>query len=424
MRCVHFPTTAAVLAFTLAGPAIAQQAKPTVPVTTAQETAAAPATAPGLCQAGITKEARNALVALQTAVLAKNAADIALKMAAAKALAKSQDDHCFIALMQVQAAVDANDLSTVAPALETQLASGSVPATRIAGLFENLGKLQYNKGAYGPASAALERAVAIEPGRAGAVIMLAETRVKQNRIPDAFELYRKAIAMEKAAGRVPVQNWYRRALSVANDARSPVAFGFSRDLVAAYPNAQNWGDAARVYRSLSNVESDATIDLYRLQRQTRSLSGEAEYGRYALMLITKGFPGEAKAMLDEGFAAGTVDRNNASIKSLYAEATSKSAGDRRSLDGQAKAALASAAAKPAMVLGEAYYGYGEYAKAAAMFRAALGKAGVDTELANLRLGMALAASGDKAGAASTLALVKGTRADIAQYWALLAATRP
>ena len=76
-----------------------------------------------------------------------------------------------------------------------------------------------------------------------------------------------------------------------------------------------------------------------------------------------------------------------------------------------------------MALGEAYYGYGDYAKAAAMFRAALGKSGVDAELANLRLGMSLAASGDKAGATTALNLVTGPRAEIARYWLTYLETR-
>ena len=40
------------------------------------------------------------------------------------------------------------------------------------------------------------------------------------------------------------------------------------------------------------------------------------------------------------------------------------------------------------------------------------------DLANLHLGMALARSGDKAGATAALNAVTGPRADIAKYWLL------
>ena len=76
-----------------------------------------------------------------------------------------------------------------------------------------------------------------------------------------------------------------------------------------------------------------------------------------------------------------------------------------------------------MVTGDAYLGYGEYAKAAELYRAALTKSGVDTNLANLRLGIALARSGDKAGATAAFNAVTGPRADIAKYWLLYLSTR-
>ena len=69
-----------------------------------------------------------------------------------------------------------------------------------------------------------------------------------------------------------------------------------------------------------------------------------------------------------------------------------------------------------MVTAEAYYGYGDYAKAADLFRAALGKQGVDKDLANLRLGMALARAGDKAGATAALNAAGGAQAEIAKLW--------
>ena len=407
-------------------PALAQYgpAAPAQPIAVQPMSSATAAATPApLCQAGISKGARNALVALQTAVAAKDSANIPTLTAAAQAVAKSNDDRCFIGQMQVKAAVDSDNLTAVPAALEVQLASGGVPATRIALFYEGLGQTFYGKANYAEAGKALERAVALDATRSGSVILLAETRAKQNRVADALPLYRKAIAMETAAGRVADSKWYGRALTVAHEAKNPLAYGLTRDWVTAFPSPSNWRDAVRIYANVSGANDDVLIDLYRLQRQTKSLAGESDHARYAQALITKGFAGEAKAMLDESFASKAADPTRASLKSYHTLATSRAAGDRASLDGQGKAALANPAAKPAMVLGEAYFGYGDYAKAAAMFRAARGKSGVDAELVNLRLGMALAASGDKAGAATALALVTGPRAEVARYWETYAKTR-
>lgn len=376
-----------------------------------------------VCQAGISKGARGALVALQTAVVAKNSTAIAGLVAAASALAKTGDDRCFIAQMQMKAAVDSNNLPGVAAAIAAQQASGSVPQATIAALYEDLGQLQYKAAAYGDAGTSFERSIKLAPTVGSAVVMLAETRTRQGRIAEALPLYRKAISIETAAGRKAEEKWYKRPIAVAYGAKSPLTYGLARDWVAAYPTARNWREAVFLYGEMSGIDDAALIDLYRLQRINRALVGNADYGRYAQLALDRGFPGEAKGVLDEGFAAAAIDRNQATLKALHALAATKSAGDRAALAAQARTALAGAQAKPVMVLGEAYFGYGDYAKAAELFRAAQGKAGVDAGLANLRLGMALAAAGDKAGATAALSLVQGPRAEIAKYWLTYAAMR-
>ena len=138
MRRLLVPTMAALTALTSVvaiSPALAQYgpAAPSRPEVAPQSTpnAAAAATPLVPCQAGISKGARAALIALQAAVVAKDSANIPPRIAAAQAVAKSNDDRCFIAQLQVKAAVDANDLKAIPAALEAQLASGSIPATPV-----------------------------------------------------------------------------------------------------------------------------------------------------------------------------------------------------------------------------------------------------------------------------------------------------
>jgi len=73
-------------------------------------------------------------------------------------------------------------------------------------------------------------------------------------------------------------------------------------------------------------------------------------------------------------------------------------------------------AKKAMVTAEAYYGYGDYAQAADLYRTALTKGGVDKDLANLRLGMSLLGAGDKAGATAAFNAAGGVQAPVAKLW--------
>ena len=405
----------AALALGAASSAAAQQAAPA--------TGTATPAAPAVCQADISKGARNALAALQTAVKAKNSAAIPGLVTAAQAVAKTGDDKCFIGQMQYFAALQANDYRGAFTALGVQRATGRVPAQTFAAQYDNLGRLQYEAKAFAEAATSFEEALKINPNAGETIVMLAETRNKQQRVAEALPLYQKAIAAEVAEGRKPSESWYRRLVAVAYNNRSPLATSAALDWVAAYPNAKNWRDAIKITTDGSTLDEVSKLDLLRLARLNRALDGEADYHKLAVGALGRGFPGEAKAVLDEGFASNAVTRSSKALGPLYAQATAKAAGDRASLDGQAATARAGAAARPLMSLGEAYFGYGDYAKAAEMYRVALTKSGVDSALANLRLGMALAASGDTAGARTALGLVTGARQEVARYWLTYLATR-
>jgi Flp pilus assembly protein TadD len=103
------------------------------------------------------------------------------------------------------------------------------------------------------------------------------------------------------------------------------------------------------------------------------------------------------------------------VAELKKSADAKTAADKASLPGLEKESKTNP--KSALGTGDAYYGYGDFAKAAAMYKLAVGGAGIDPNTVNLRLGAALARSGDLAGAKTALEQVKGgPREALAQYW--------
>ncbi|MBA3577958.1 MAG: hypothetical protein H0W39_10190, partial [Sphingomonas sp.] len=129
--------------------------------------------------------------------------------------------------------------------------------------------------------------------------------------------------------------------------------------------------------------------------------------------------GEAKAILDEGFAANVVKRSDPSFSQLYTLASQRTKGDRESLPA---APGASSTARQIVITGDAHFGYGDYSKAADFYRAALAKPDADKDMINLHLGMALARQGDKAGATAALNAVGGTNSELAKYWLLYLST--
>lgn len=367
-------------------------------------------------QPKVSKGALKEISALQAAVNAKDTANIPAALAAAKAKAKSKDDNYVIAQLQLKAAVDANDKAAMLTGLQDVLNSGFLSPAETLPLYMNVGQLNYNAKSYDAAAAAFEQVLKLDPNHLDATVMLAETRNGQGRSAEAVGLIQKAIAARTAAGQKADESWYKRAVALAFNAKMPNATELGRQWVAAYPNAKTWRDTIRIYQTTSQMDDSGLLDTMRLAQATGALAGESDYFRYTDTLMKKGFPGEAKTVLEQGFAANSISKSKATFSQLYSLATTKSQGDQASLDASAKTAMAAATARQAMVTAEAYYGYGDYQKAAELLRAALGKQGVDKDLANLRLGMALARAGDKTGATAALNAAGGSQAEVAKLW--------
>lgn len=401
----------------LASPAAAQYGMPAPKAPSTPQTKPADE-APPSDQKGpsISNAARKEIIALQTAVNAKNVAAIPAALAAAQAKAKTKDDRYVIAKLQLKAAVDANDTNAMTQGVEAVIASGYAQPAELLTLNLGLGKLQYNGKAYDKAGASLEQVLKIDPNNVEALVVLGETRNAQGRAAEGVGLIQKAIAVRTAAGQKPEEAWYKRAVKLSFDAKLPNTPALAQEWVAAYPSPKNWRDAIRIYQTSTGLDDASLIDSMRLARAAGALQGENDYFRFTNTLVTKGFPGEAKAVLDEGFAAKAIDRSRATFSQLYTVASSRSQGDRSSLAASATAAKAAADAKKAMVTAEAYYGYGDYAQAADLYRAALTKSGVDKDLANLRLGMSLLGAGDKAGATAAFNAAGGAQASVAKLW--------
>ena len=424
--------TAAALMGASTGPLLAQNygssAPQTPPPVMQPPPASAPATAtavaaPPLCSMKISGGARPKLVALQKATDAKDAAAMPGALEAARAAVKTPDDNCVLGQLMLKGAADRSDMAGMGAAVDVLVKSGVANAVALGPIASTIGKMRYNAKDYAGAATAFQQTVAIVPNDAEAHVLLGDTKAKLNQIDDGMAEFAKAFAIKKAAGQPIDESWLKRAVALSYDAKSPRVYAISRQWLSAYPSPKNWRDSLKIYSFVSGQPSAELVDVYRLQRANKALQGDADYANYAIALLQKGYPGEAKAVLEEGIAAGKVQRSSASIGPLLAQATTKSAGDRASLVALAKAATASADSKKAMNVADAYYGYGDYAQAATLYRTALAKSGADAPTANLRLGMALAMAGDKAGAQVALTAVTGPKAEIAQYWLIYLAQR-
>jgi tetratricopeptide (TPR) repeat protein len=148
-------------------------------------------------------------------------------------------------------------------------------------------------------------------------------------------------------------------------------------------------------------------------RATGSLSNAADYSLYATAASEQMNYNEAQAVIDQGLASKQIDPSNPLFRDIITGLKAKPKATEADLVQAVKDAKDG---KAFVRIGDRYYAMGNYAKAAELYRQAIGKAGVDPSIANMHLGMALAQTGDKAGATAAFNAVSGNLAEIAKYW--------
>lgn len=408
-------TTALAIA-AMAAPAAAQYGPTAPPPSTATQSAAPAAGAAATPEKKIvlSKEASKAIIDLQKSVQANDTANIPAKLAAAKAVAKNADDKFAIGQLQRQAATAANDMNGIVEATDYLAASGYLGGNVVASLYNSAGIKFFNAKDFTRAAAMFQKGVAADPNGAESVRLLGEAKNSLGQTAEAAPLMLKALQIATAAGQKPVEDDYKRALSIAYNAKLPVAVDLGKMWVKAYPNAESWRNAVAIYRNMMQPEVEGTLDLLRLLRANNALTTAGDYTLFASAASQQGNFGEAQAVMDEGIANKKLDAGSSLAKEILDGLKTKPKPGAAELEASAKAAKTPTAL---MAVGNRFYGIGNYARAAELYRAAA-SAGANAGLANLHLGMALARAGDKAGAATALKAVSGEYAGVASYWLL------
>ncbi len=377
-----------------------------------------PAAAPAMT---LSKEFRAAAAPAQAAVKT-NPAGADAAVTAAEAAARTPDDKFFAAQLRLQAGGALKDQAMQQKAVLAMIGSGSALASN------DLPRLNFYAGQFAYTANDFPKAIQYlsESDRLGyksatqdTYLLLAESYFKSNNIPVGLSFVDKAVAASTAAGTKPPEAWFARAASVAYKAKlNSETAKWTRQQVRAYPSLDNWRSALVIYRDSAQRDGSLNLDIFRLMRLTKSLAGERDYYEFASLATERGLPGEAKSVIDEGLATNAVPAGSKALSELRGMAAAKIASDQASLTSSEKQAAASANGRVAASTADAYLGYGQDAKAIPLYRTALTKGGVDADAVNTHLGIALARSGDKAGARTSFSAVKGPRADIAAFWLL------
>jgi tetratricopeptide (TPR) repeat protein len=194
-------------------------------------------------------------------------------------------------------------------------------------------------------------------------------------------------------------------------------------LVTHYPAAEYWADLVPRLQRKPGFNDRLLLDSLRLMRHAGALEDADDFVELAQLALKAGQPGEAQAVVDEGFAKGVLGKGSSAASHQKLQATAR----KQAADDQAQFTASEAQARKAgdgaalVSLGQALVTANQVDKGLALMTDGLAK-GVarQPQDARLRLGVALLTHGHRDQALPLLQGLQGNdgAADLGRLWLL------
>jgi tetratricopeptide (TPR) repeat protein len=193
-------------------------------------------------------------------------------------------------------------------------------------------------------------------------------------------------------------------------------------LVLYYPSPNYWASLIGNLQRRSGFSDRLALDVQRLQRAVHTLDTADGYTELAELALAADLPGEARSVLEEGYARHLLGTGPGAARQarLKALADKNFEDDRQRLD-QSVAAAGDADPNRVEELGEQYLSLGEIDKGSVLVEQSLRKGQLrHADDARLHLGLAYLNAGQPAKAVQIFRTVGGTdgAADLAKLWIL------
>lgn len=368
----------------------------------------------------LSKPVQAALSAAQDAYGKKDYATMQAKLTEADAALQTDDDKKVTAQMHLQLAAAQQDPAAEAKAIATLVALPSIDQDQRIHYLHVQAQLADNANDLATERTSLQTLSQLVPNDSNTWLALGDLDAKQKDYAAALTDTEKGVALLQQANQPVDPAVAHNLYAYAHNSRNAAAVAkYAPLMVAAQPSAANWQLAIDDTLAGTRLDEQGQLDLYRLKASVGAMEGGSDWAAYADIAARHGLPGEAVQVLDTAKQKG-AHVNPTDDASIRGPASSKIAADKASLPGAEAGARAAATGQKAMGLADAYLSYGDNAKAVEFYQLAIqkGGAGVNTDAAETRLGIALARSGQKDQAKAAFAKVTGPRQPLASLWSL------
>ncbi len=347
---------------------------------------------------------------------------------AAKAAIKSEDDKIEAGIFISDVGRQSNNMALREEGVDLILSSTSLDATlRQAYLFQ---KAAF---AYDAKKYAVAEPIFIQAYEAGYRTneiekLISDSQGQQKKYKEALVWLRKAVDAKVAANQPVPPIWYGLGGNYAqNKLKDSISANYwLREYARADGKPEAWHDAVAVLVSSTNFNLQETLDIWRLARLNNAMLYQNDYVAYIDAADVKRYPKEVQAVLDEGFAKGTISRQNITFSEAYGLATQGIKLDNYDVATRERDARAAKTPYDTLLAAEYFFSINNYTLARDLYALALkngngriaDKTGVDqTDRANMRLALSQIALREYDNAKASLGKMTGAnRKTIAEYW--------
>jgi outer membrane protein assembly factor BamD (BamD/ComL family) len=337
---------------------------------------------------------------------------------------KTANESYMIERMRLAAASGAGDVETAAKSFEA--VSARVNAADRLRMIESLAGAYYRAKDYAKAMQWGQRYFK-EGGTSGAIrTLLIQSQYLAGDFAGAARELTTEIQQAEKSGSAPGEDRLKLLVNATlklNDTNGYV-WALER-LVTHYPKKEYWVDLLARLQRKPNFSDRLALDTYRLSLATDTLSKPGDYMEMAQLALQAGYPGEARQVVDKGFAAnvlgqGAEAERHKRLRDLVAKRVEEDKGN------QAAALEEAQAAKDGTALvnvGMKLVFNGDKQKGLQLMQQGIAKGNLKrADDARLHLAIAQLVAGENAKAQTTLKGVTGNdgTADLARLWSLYA----
>jgi len=388
--------------------------------------ALAGAVVPGAHAEGMRPEVGKPLAKARQLLAAHNyAAAMAQVRIAANVRGLTPDESFVVEEMRGSIAESAGDNATAARTFAEMLNSGRVGAEERLRLLQAEIGISYQAQNYGATIGWLDKYFKAGGNAPEMRNLLISCYYKQKDYANAAKLQAALIASEVKARQRPTEAQLD-LLAACQRAMGDNA-GFQNtmiQLVYYYAKPDYWANLIHSAQTAPNFSDRFTLDIFRFELAVGQPLSADDYMEATELALQVPLPGEAKAIVDKGYAAGVLGSGPGAArqKRLQDLVNKTYASELAAMPGREADAQSNHDGNPLVGLGEEYVSYGQYPKGISLIEAGMQKDALrhpdDTKL---HLGLAYMKAGQKAQALKILHSVGGKdgAADIARLWILL-----